>query len=383
MHQKYSKVAINECGSHIYRAMADWIVSKDCVEDAKEVKKYGSQFVTTMKIFAKRLVKECDLAMGFSTLAYFNHIVCTRYIPCANYDLNSEIQADYDDNQAENIAKTWAQIICAKAKECQIVSDTLMDKQISEALADRQFGGRKIIDKIARGMKNTRQTVAVTYLSKKDTGKSKGEISVVVMHSPFADDGSVAPQMLDKFTVPVKLPFTKGKVKNSMLSRRTSDYLVNYWGRKLSLVVATGPNLVGKANNIDNPSTNQQAEGMMNSEKNHDPDTKKDACDPGAYMWHRYKRLNESSKNVVTEMENLDEKLDKREELKQRRDKRKAKSEENDLSKNSKKPKRARENDKTKTKDEEEMEIEDNTDMVHDRNQGWNEDDKNIKMDLL
>ena len=91
---------------------------------------------------------------------------------------------------------------------------------------------------------------------------------MVVIHSPFADDGSTEPQMLDSFTVPVKLPFTRGQVKNAMLSKRTSEYLVNEWGKKLTLAVRTGPRVVEKANDMKNPSTNQQAEGMINSEKN-------------------------------------------------------------------------------------------------------------------
>ena len=42
---------------------------------------------------------------------------------------------------------------------------------------------------------------------------------------------------------------------------------------------------------------------------------RKHASDMGAYMWHRYNSLTGSAKYVVSEMERLDEKLDKRETL--------------------------------------------------------------------
>ena len=128
------------------------------------------------------------------------------------------------------------------------------------------------------------------------------------MHSPFVDDGSAAPQFLEEFSHPVKLPFTKGKVKNKMRSKAARNYLGNYWGKQLSISVATGPLLVGKANDIENPWSNQQAEGMINGEKTHVPGMEKHASDVGVYMWCIFNTLNESSKYVVAEMETLDKK---------------------------------------------------------------------------
>ena len=64
-HQEYSKVATNECGYHIYRVMAGWVVSTDRKDDAHEVKKHGPQFQTAIKVFAKRLVKEPDLSLAY------------------------------------------------------------------------------------------------------------------------------------------------------------------------------------------------------------------------------------------------------------------------------------------------------------------------------
>ena len=138
----------------------------------------------------------------------------TRYIPCPDYDLSSEVEADYDDKKAEDISKAWANIIHSKAKECQILSDTAMNEDIMEALNEREFSGRTIIGKITKGMKKSRQVFALPYLSKKNNNNKTGEISVVIMHSPFADDGSTVPQMLEAVTLPVKLPFTKMIAKN-------------------------------------------------------------------------------------------------------------------------------------------------------------------------
>ena len=53
------------------------------------------------------------------------------------------------------------------------------------------------------------------YLSKKNANKND-EISVVVMHSLVADDRSVVPQMLKSFRIPMKLPYTQGKVKTAL-----------------------------------------------------------------------------------------------------------------------------------------------------------------------
>jgi len=141
--------------------------------------------------------------------------------------------------------------------------------------------------------------------------------------------------------------------------------------------------VVEKANDISNPSTNQQAEGMMNSEKTHVPDMRKHASDPGAYMHHRWKSLKEASKLVVTETEKVDEKLDKRKALEDRYKKRSAKAGTNEPTRINKKIKPTGEIGKEKTKDEKEMEMEDETDMVHDRHQGWKVDNENIKLDLL
>ena len=145
----------------------------------------------------------------------------------------------------------------------------------------------------------------------------------MVVHSPFADDGRIVPQMLKSFRIQVTLPYTLEKVKNGMASKQMKSYLVNEWGKKLSITVATGPRVAGKANNMENPHTNQQAEGMINNEKIHVVDMRKHASDMGAYMWHRYNSLTGSAKYVVSEMERLDEKLDKRETLEIQKEKRK------------------------------------------------------------
>ena len=382
-HQEYSKVAINECGSHIYRDMIKWTVSKDRNDDAKEVKKHAPQFETTMKVFAKRLIKEDNMSMAYSTLAHLVHIVRTAFIPCPDYDVNSEIETDYDDDQAEELAKIWANIIRSKAGECQLLNDEDMNKEIIVALSERQFLGRAIIEKIRHQMKGLRQSFALTYLSKKDVEKKSGEISVVVMHSPFADDGSTEPQMLCSFIVPIRLPFSRGKVKNIMRSKRTGNYLVNEWGKKLSLAVRTGPSVVGKANNMENPSTNQQAEGMISGEKVHVPEMRKHASDAGAYMWYRYNTLNESAMYMVTESEKIDGKLDNREAMKVRCKKRKQQISDKTEERGNKKQKRKSENNGAKTKDQIEMEKEDKADMEFDRNQTWIADNEKIKSDLI
>ena len=54
------------------------------------------------------------------------------------------------------------------------------------------------------------QVFSATFLSKKDVNKRKGEITVVIMHSPFGDNGCVEPQLLKYFSYPVKLPFLRG-----------------------------------------------------------------------------------------------------------------------------------------------------------------------------
>ena len=70
-----------------------------------------------------------------------------------------------------------------------------------------------------------------------------------------------------------------------MASKQMKSYTVNEWGKKLSITVATGPRVVGKANNMENPHTNQHAEGIINNEKTHVVDMRKHASDVGAYMW--------------------------------------------------------------------------------------------------
>ena len=49
-------------------------------------------------------------------------------IPCDDYNLNSPVDLDYDKKEAEAYASTLADIICAKARVSQILSDVAMEQ---------------------------------------------------------------------------------------------------------------------------------------------------------------------------------------------------------------------------------------------------------------
>ena len=156
-----------------------------------------------------------------------------------------------------------------------------MEEQISGALKERLFAGRPMVIKLAKEMDALGESFSMTYLSKKDVRRQTGEITVVIMHSPFGDNCSIDPQIL---TYPVKIPFSKGELKNKLRSPRAGGYLVNEWVKKISLVVAAGISLVRKVNDIENPTTDQQAEGMNNSDIALVPDIRKPGSDMGAWI---------------------------------------------------------------------------------------------------
>ena len=70
----------------------------------------------------------------------------------------------------------------------------------------------------------------------------------------------------------------------------------------MSLAVATGPALLAKALDMENPANNQQAEGMINGEKSHVPDIAKHASNVAAWMHYRWNSTNKSSKQMIVEM---------------------------------------------------------------------------------
>ena len=82
----------------------------------------------------------------------------------------------------------------------------------------------------------------------------------------------------------------------------------------------------GKGKQYGESTYKPTSEGHDQQQKIHVADMRKHASDMGAYMWHRYNSLMESAKYVVSEMERLDEKVDKRETLEIRTAKRKIKS---------------------------------------------------------
>ena len=136
-----------------------------------EVKKHGPQFQTAVKVFAKRLVKEPDLSLAQLIIAYLSHVVSTSFVPCDDYDLESPVEMEYDNTEAESMAKTWADIVHAKARETQMLSDTDMEERLEMALKEGQFSGWQTIDKITKEMIKMRQKFALTYLSKKTRQK--------------------------------------------------------------------------------------------------------------------------------------------------------------------------------------------------------------------
>ena len=78
---------------------------------------------------------------------------------------------EYDNTEAESMAKTWADIVHAKARETQMLSDTDMEERLEMALKEGQFSGWQTIDKITKEMIKMRQKFALTYLSKKTRQK--------------------------------------------------------------------------------------------------------------------------------------------------------------------------------------------------------------------
>ena len=182
------------------------------------------------------------------------------------------------------------------------------------------------MEKFTSEMASMGQSLSVTYLSKKDVKKKTGEITVVTMHSPFSDSGGVEAQMLRGFTHEVKLSFAADELPNRMYPPRTSKYVLGEWGKKMSLAVATGPAFLAKALDMENPANNQQAEGMINGEKTHVPDIAKHASDVAAWMHYRWNTINESSKQMIAEMEKLDGYLAKQKGLKEGCGKRKERS---------------------------------------------------------
>ena len=93
-------------------------------------------------MFEKRLVKEPDLSLAYSILAYLSHVVSTFFVPCDNYDLESPVEMKYDDTEAESIVKTWEDIVHAKARETQTLSDTDMEERLERKV--NFLGGRQL-----------------------------------------------------------------------------------------------------------------------------------------------------------------------------------------------------------------------------------------------
>ena len=78
------------------------------------------------KIFRcrRRLARNFGVALPWLIF----HIVTTAMIPCDDYNLNSPVDLDYDKKEAEAYASTLADIICAKARVSQILSDVAMEQ---------------------------------------------------------------------------------------------------------------------------------------------------------------------------------------------------------------------------------------------------------------
>ena len=90
--------------------------------------------------------------MAAGNMDFLRAICGEETIACDYYDLHSKVENDSNKEDTSEVVKSWADIICAKAKEPQFLSNSVMEEQIKEALKKRSFAERELVEKLTSKM---------------------------------------------------------------------------------------------------------------------------------------------------------------------------------------------------------------------------------------
>ena len=238
---------------------------------------------------------EENIATAMARVASVIVMFSIPIIPCADYDIDSDVQLSYADNVVQDIAEDMALSILESARAIHIHYDEELDAHLDDAMSvnDKEKKQRFNPDIAGHLIKEMKEVLmfSTTYLRSKDRRKKTGVIEVVYIRCPFNhDEGKVEAMIIDGFTVEVKLPYygeTFG-IENKICSPTAARYLHRQWLRKIPLHVRTVVSIIEKANSMSLPANNQGIEGMTNREKNLTRDIRVNTSEPGTYFWYRY-----------------------------------------------------------------------------------------------
>ena len=286
------------------------------------------QFNTMFKQLGSDVNGESDIAVAMARVVSLIIMFSTKVIPCADYDINSEVQDSYDEEAAQDIVEHLALNMHDGAKSIHIESDEKLDEYLETLMKvndkeNKQKFDRGIGDHLMEQMQKD-FVFSTTYLRSKDKEKNTGVIEIVYVHCPAhdAEINEVEPMTIDGFSVEVKLPYNGETIgiENKICSPASVKYLHRQWLRKMPLHARTVVSIIERANNMSLPASNQGIEGITNGEKNKTRDIKLNTSEPATYFWYRYLSLHRGCKMMIAQMDRCEGYVGKRRDRKNRID---------------------------------------------------------------